>query len=65
MHTESEFKTNLQKIVTDVGAPSAFMSDNAQAETSKDVKTFLRIYKIKQQTSKPIVNGRILQNVEF
>ena len=53
MHTESEFKTTLQKFVTDVGAPTAFMSDNAQAETSKDVKTFLRIYKIKQKTSEP------------
>ena len=53
MHSESEFKTTLQKFVTDVGAPTAFMSDNAKAETSKDVRTFLRIYKIKQQTSEP------------
>ena len=53
MHTESEFKSSLQKFVTDVGAPTAFMSDNAQAETSKDVKTFLRVYKIQQKTSEP------------
>ena len=53
MHTESEFKSTLQKFITDVGAPTAFMSDNAQAETSKDVRTLLRVYKIQQRTSEP------------
>jgi hypothetical protein len=53
MHTESEFPDSLKDFIIQVGAPHTLMSDNANAEASKEVLSIPREHGIKARYSEP------------